>query len=205
MKGSISSDIRGGVPDFENAKDFLDSVEEQFQSSSKALATTLIIKMVTSKYNGLGGVRGHILRMNDMAPQLKAMDMEEEERFKAETPDSAHFTTQRLGKKRKLHGKDKRHVKKNNDGNKAKTSGSKTRKCNFCHEPTYFQKDCPKFKEWLAKKGKMSSYVCYESFLANVPTYIWWIDSGASVHITCSSQEFRFMRKLNKGECNILV
>ncbi|KAG6504888.1 hypothetical protein ZIOFF_037236 [Zingiber officinale] len=45
MKGSISSDIRGGVPDSENAKDFLDSVEEQFQSSSKALATTLIIKM----------------------------------------------------------------------------------------------------------------------------------------------------------------
>ncbi|KAG6517693.1 hypothetical protein ZIOFF_021090 [Zingiber officinale] len=28
MKGSISSDIRGGVPDSEIAKDFLDSVEE---------------------------------------------------------------------------------------------------------------------------------------------------------------------------------
>ncbi|KAG6525526.1 hypothetical protein ZIOFF_015488 [Zingiber officinale] len=152
--------------------------------------------MVTSKYNDLGGVRGHILRMNDMATQLKAMDMEisegflihfimtslpsqfgsfkinyntqkekwkmselisicdqEEEIVKAETPNSAHFTTQRQGKKRKLHGKDKRHVKKNNDGNKAKTLGSKTRKCNFCREPTHFQKDCPKFKEWLAKKG----------------------------------------------------
>ncbi|KAG6487835.1 hypothetical protein ZIOFF_056571 [Zingiber officinale] len=93
MKGSISSDIRGGMPDFENAKDFLDSIEEQFQISSKALATTLIINM----------------------------------------------------------------------------------------------KDCPKFKEWLAKKGKMYSYVCYESFLANVPTDTWWIDSGASVHIACSS------------------
>ncbi|KAG6495758.1 hypothetical protein ZIOFF_043585 [Zingiber officinale] len=127
MKGSISSDIRGDVPDSENAKDFLNSVEEQFQSSSKALATTLIIKM------------------------------------------------------------DKRHVKKNNDGNKAKTSCSKTRKYNFCRELTHFQKDCPKFKEWLAKKGKMSSYVCYESFLANVPTDTWWIDSGASVQITYSS------------------
>ncbi|XP_042423536.1 uncharacterized protein LOC122011190 [Zingiber officinale] len=138
MKGSISSDIRGGMPDFENAKDFLDSIEEQFQISSKALATTLIINMVTSKYNDLGGVHRHILRMNNMtAAQLKAMDMEifegflvhfimtslpsqfgpfkinyntqkekwkmselisicdqEEERFKVETPDSAHFTTQ---------------------------------------------------------------------------------------------------------------
>ncbi|KAG6477004.1 hypothetical protein ZIOFF_066254 [Zingiber officinale] len=143
MKGCISSDR--GVPNSENAKDFLDSVEEQFQSSSKALATTLIIKM------------------------------------------------------------DKRLVKKNNDGNKAKTSGSKTRKCNFCRKPTHFQKDCPKFKEWLTKKGKMSSYVCYESFLANVPIDTWWIDSGASVHITSSSQGFRFTRKLNKGEHSVLV
>ncbi|XP_042423538.1 uncharacterized protein LOC122011193 [Zingiber officinale] len=138
MKGSISSDIRGGMPDFENAKDFLDSIEEQFQICSKALATTLIINMVNSKYNDLGGVHRHILRMNNMtAAQLKAMDMEifegflihfimtslpsqfgpfkinyntqeekwkmselisicdqEEERFKVETPDSAHFTTQ---------------------------------------------------------------------------------------------------------------
>ncbi|KAG6487831.1 hypothetical protein ZIOFF_056567 [Zingiber officinale] len=140
MKGSISLDIRGGMPDFENAKDFLDSIEEQFQISSKALATTLIINMVTSKYNDLGGVHRHILRMNNMtAAQLKAMDMEIFEGF--------------LGKKRKLHGKDKRHMKKNNDRNKAKTSGSKTCKCNFCREPTHFQKDCPKFKEWLAKKG----------------------------------------------------
>ena len=30
MKSSISSDIWGGVPDSENAKDFLDFVEEQF-------------------------------------------------------------------------------------------------------------------------------------------------------------------------------
>ncbi|XP_042432876.1 uncharacterized protein LOC122019481 [Zingiber officinale] len=81
MKGSISSDIRGGVPNSENAKDFLDSVEEQFKSSSKALATTLIIKMVTSKSSGLGGVRGHILTMNDMVAQLKTMDMEISEGF----------------------------------------------------------------------------------------------------------------------------
>ncbi|KAG6495773.1 hypothetical protein ZIOFF_043600 [Zingiber officinale] len=64
MKGSISSDIRGDVPDSENAKDFLNSVEEQFQSSSKALATTLIIKMVTSKYNRLGGCEFLLLDMD---------------------------------------------------------------------------------------------------------------------------------------------
>ncbi|KAK2972659.1 hypothetical protein RJ640_003432 [Escallonia rubra] len=59
----------------------LDHIEEQFQGSSKAHATTLITKMVTLKYNGSNGVREHILRMNDMASQLKGLDMEISEGF----------------------------------------------------------------------------------------------------------------------------
>ncbi|KAK3030112.1 hypothetical protein RJ639_038861 [Escallonia herrerae] len=49
--------------------------------SSKAHATTLITKMVTLKYSGSNGVREHILRMNDMASQLKGLDMEISEGF----------------------------------------------------------------------------------------------------------------------------
>ncbi|KAK3005038.1 hypothetical protein RJ639_017311 [Escallonia herrerae] len=107
MKGSITTAIRGAIPDSDNAKLYLAHIEEQFQDSSKAHATTLITKMVTLKYSGSNGVREHILRMNDMASQLKGLDMEiseeklkmselismcvqEEERLKSEQPDSAH-------------------------------------------------------------------------------------------------------------------
>ncbi|KAK2969695.1 LOW QUALITY PROTEIN: hypothetical protein RJ640_000579, partial [Escallonia rubra] len=48
---------------------------EANQGSSKAHATNLTTKMVTLKYSGSSGVREHILRMNDMASQLKGLDM----------------------------------------------------------------------------------------------------------------------------------
>ncbi|GJT49773.1 reverse transcriptase [Tanacetum coccineum] len=75
MKNSISVAIRGVIPDSENAKEFLKSVEEQFKGSSKANASTLIFKMLTTKYDGLSGVRKHIMMMNDMASKLNGMDM----------------------------------------------------------------------------------------------------------------------------------
>ncbi|GJV60786.1 zf-CCHC domain-containing protein [Tanacetum coccineum] len=81
MKNSISVAIRGAIPDSENAKEFLKSVEEQFKGSSKANASTLILKMLTTKYDGLSGVREHIMMMNDMASKLKGMDMEISEGF----------------------------------------------------------------------------------------------------------------------------
>ncbi|KAK3019186.1 hypothetical protein RJ639_002958 [Escallonia herrerae] len=64
------------IPNSGNAMMFLAHIKEQFYGSSKAHATTLINKMVKLKYSGSGGVREHILRMNDMTSQLKGLDME---------------------------------------------------------------------------------------------------------------------------------
>ncbi|KAK3009372.1 hypothetical protein RJ639_014688 [Escallonia herrerae] len=75
MKGSIMNAISGAIPDSDNAKMYLAHIEEQFQGSSKAHATTLITKIVKLKYSGSKGVREHILWMNDMASQLKGLDM----------------------------------------------------------------------------------------------------------------------------------
>ncbi|KAK3022875.1 hypothetical protein RJ639_045965 [Escallonia herrerae] len=108
MKDSITTAIRGAIPDSDNAKLYLTHIEEQFSNSSKVHATTLITKMVMLKYSASNGVREHILRMNDMASQLKGLDMEiskerevedervdsmcvqEEERLKSEQPNNAH-------------------------------------------------------------------------------------------------------------------
>nr|GFA57286.1 putative zinc finger, CCHC-type [Tanacetum cinerariifolium] len=51
------------------------SVEEQFKGNSKAHASTLIRKMLTTKYDRVSGVREHIMMMSDMANKLKGMDM----------------------------------------------------------------------------------------------------------------------------------
>ncbi|XP_076950877.1 uncharacterized protein LOC143623995 [Bidens hawaiensis] len=76
MKNSISMPIRGSILDSENAKTYLASVEEQFKGTSKAHASTLILKLVTTKYDGRSGIRGHIMMMNDMTHKLKGLDME---------------------------------------------------------------------------------------------------------------------------------
>ncbi|XP_076892993.1 uncharacterized protein LOC143544895 [Bidens hawaiensis] len=76
MKNSISMPIRGSIPDSDNAKTYMASVEEQFKGTSKVHASTLILKLVTTKYDGRSGIRGHIMMMNDMAHKLKGLDME---------------------------------------------------------------------------------------------------------------------------------
>ncbi|KAK3002349.1 hypothetical protein RJ639_021364 [Escallonia herrerae] len=75
MRGSIMTAIHGAIPDSDNAKLYLAHIEEQFQDSSKAHATTFITKMVTLKYSGSNGVCEHILGTNNMASQLKGLDM----------------------------------------------------------------------------------------------------------------------------------
>nr|GEW84835.1 putative zinc finger, CCHC-type [Tanacetum cinerariifolium] len=125
IKNSISVAIRGAIPDFENAKEYLSSVEKQFKGTSKAHASTLILKMLTTKYDEVSGVREHIMMMSDMANKLKGMDMEidedqlqyakeemknertdcyvcvqEEERLKVEKPDVVHVATTNSNKRK---------------------------------------------------------------------------------------------------------
>ncbi|KAK2996943.1 hypothetical protein RJ639_026301 [Escallonia herrerae] len=231
MKGSITTAIRGAIPDSDNAKLYLAHIEEQFQGSSKAHATTLITKMVTLKYSGSNGVREHILRMNDMASQLKGLDMEiseekwkmselismcvqEEERLKSEQPDSAHVAITGPSKGK---GKGKKFGKGNVQGNKSAsvtktdkasssgTKGSSGPRCHFCKDKGHMRKECHKFREWLEKKGNLSICVCYESYTIDAPLNTWWVDTGATVHITNSLQGFLSVKKLNKGDRNVLV
>ncbi|KAL7588782.1 hypothetical protein Lser_V15G37561 [Lactuca serriola] len=89
IRSSISSVICGAIPDSKTATGYIKSVEEQFKGTSKGHASTLILKMLTTKYEGSGGVREHIMVMNDMANKLKSMEMEisEESNTKRVTPE----------------------------------------------------------------------------------------------------------------------
>ncbi|XP_028080539.1 uncharacterized protein LOC114282098 [Camellia sinensis] len=113
---AINSYSSGAIPASESAVDYMKSVEEQFIRTSKSLASTLMIKVMTMKYDGLSGVREHILKM---ASQLKkdkrkiseliAMCVQEEERFKVEKPNIAHLTI--LGPTKKIFKKGKERSK----------------------------------------------------------------------------------------------
>ncbi|XP_039853542.1 uncharacterized protein LOC120711928 [Panicum virgatum] len=81
IKNTITPAICGAIPDKDqdgndlSAKAYLAKVEENFKSSSKTYASTLIMKMLTSQYDGQSGIREHIMSMCDMANKLKTLDM----------------------------------------------------------------------------------------------------------------------------------
>jgi hypothetical protein len=56
-------------------------VKNQFISSSKTYASTIIKKLVTKKYSFASGVREHILKMSNMASKLKTIDMGLKDKF----------------------------------------------------------------------------------------------------------------------------
>nr|CCI55442.1 PH01B031C15.25 [Phyllostachys edulis] len=76
MKTSISVGIKGAIPDSENAKEYLASIEEKFKGSTKVYVSTLIQRLLSTKYDGSSSIREHIMMMTDMAGKLKGMDMD---------------------------------------------------------------------------------------------------------------------------------
>ncbi|KAD2804767.1 hypothetical protein E3N88_38144 [Mikania micrantha] len=192
IKNSISPTIRGSIPNSENAKVYLDLVEEQFKGTSKTNVGILILRMLTTKYSGTGGVREHIMMMNDMKPNV------------------AHLTTSNLNKKNGSF-KNKGQQGDKSKSNKFSTLGASTStfkgtpKCRFCHKKGHIQRDCPKFKDWLAKKGIALNLMIYESFNVNVPCNTWWFDFGSTVHISNSLQGFRTIKKLARNQQTVKV
>nr|XP_043608606.1 uncharacterized protein LOC122580404 [Erigeron canadensis] len=81
VKNSIPLGLRGAIPESDKVKDYLKSVEDYFQGSSKAHASSLMLKMLTLKYDGSSGVREHIMKMSDMANKLKTLEMEVSDNF----------------------------------------------------------------------------------------------------------------------------
>ncbi|KAI5339875.1 hypothetical protein L3X38_019148 [Prunus dulcis] len=71
------------------------------------------------------------------------------------------------------------------------------------------KRDCRKYKKWLEKKkGKGNNnliLVCFESNLVNFSCDSWWLDSGASIHVANSLQEYTSKRLPSKDEVKVFV
>ena len=67
IKTKISVGIHGSVEQIDKVKPLLKAIDEQFVSSDKALASTLIIQFSSTKLTRIKGVHDHIMRMRDIA------------------------------------------------------------------------------------------------------------------------------------------
>ena len=81
IKTHISQSIRGSIPECRTVKELMGAIDEQFVSSDKAQASTLMAKLCSMRLKGTQNVRGHIMEMRDIAAQLKALDVDFSESF----------------------------------------------------------------------------------------------------------------------------
>ncbi|KAA8527319.1 hypothetical protein F0562_034584 [Nyssa sinensis] len=74
IKTKISAGIRGSADQHTKVRDLLKAIDEQFVTSDKALASTLIMKFCSTRLDIVKGVREHIMKMRDTAAQLKKLE-----------------------------------------------------------------------------------------------------------------------------------
>ena len=81
IKSSIGKSIHGSISECAKVKEYLKAIEQQFETSDKALANTLMTKMCSMKFSGTKGLCEHIMEMRDIAIQLKSLEIEMSESF----------------------------------------------------------------------------------------------------------------------------
>ena len=131
--------------------------------------------------------------------------VQEEERLKREMTESAHLASTSKDKKfKKRKGKQVAAQPAQKKQHKEST-GNAENACFFCKAVGHVKKQCTNYHAWRAKKGMLLSFVCSEVNLTSVPAHTWWIDSGATTHISVSMQGCLSCRKPNDSERYIYV
>ena len=109
--------------------------------------------------------------------------VQEDERLKHEKSESTYLISisKDKGNKRK-----KDEAAKDPDQKKPKENEDHF----FYRKPGQVKKECTKYHVWRAKKGMFFTLVCSEVNLASVPGNTWWLNSGATTHISVSMKGF---------------
>ncbi|KAL6310797.1 hypothetical protein AAG906_017379 [Vitis piasezkii] len=81
IKTKISDGIHGSIDQHDNVKALLKAIDEQFVTSDKALANTLIMKFSSLRLTNVSGVQEHIMQMRNIAAQLKTLEVEMSDSF----------------------------------------------------------------------------------------------------------------------------
>uniref|UniRef100_A0A803MSS8 UBN2 domain-containing protein n=1 Tax=Chenopodium quinoa TaxID=63459 RepID=A0A803MSS8_CHEQI len=76
IKTKICASIRSSVDKHtNNVKELIKAIDEQFATFDKALASTLIMQFSSMRITETNRVRDYIMRMSDMAAQLKDLEV----------------------------------------------------------------------------------------------------------------------------------
>ena len=129
--------------------------------------------------------------------ELISYCVQEEERLKQEQVESAHLASTYKDKNKK-----RKRAKDADNGSHTQQQKKENQVscCFFCGKPGHMKKECTKYHAWRVKKGSFLNFVCSEVNLVSVPIHTWWLDSGATTHISVSMQGCLSYRKPNDAE-----
>ena len=131
--------------------------------------------------------------------------VQEEERIKKDKTESAHLAlTSQKNKRNRAKDSNKDTVEGISKQKKRKTQ-DKEFSCYFYKKAGHVKKECPKFVAWLTKKGTFLTLVCSEDNLGSIPIHTWWVDSGATIHISMSLQGCLWSQPLHDAKRFIYV
>jgi hypothetical protein len=137
--------------------------------------------------------------------ELISYYVEEEERRKAKkgknVTNLVGFNNPSKNQAKSRSNKQPKKKFKNNKVNKTTShkNAQDAKVCKFFKSPKLLQKQCTTFKKWLKNKGTDVVSFIDESFLTNFAPNTWWINSGATMHISNSLQAFSSMRTIRRG------
>ena len=116
-------------------------------------------------------------------------------------------TSQGFGtsKKRKRDNKRKQTVVFGTSKQKVQKKQDKKITYFICKKVGHMKKTCTKYAAWNEKKCTLLNFVCSEINLVVVPTNTWWIDMGATTHISVTMQGCLRSRMPTDGERYIYV
>ncbi|RVW21782.1 Retrovirus-related Pol polyprotein from transposon TNT 1-94 [Vitis vinifera] len=81
IKRSITEHLLRGIPESNNAKEFLVVVANRYQTSDNAEAGHFMDELMNMRYDDMKGVREHILKMVHLQTRLKALDIPIPDKF----------------------------------------------------------------------------------------------------------------------------
>ena len=81
IKYTMDKSIKECVPKTEMAKDFLEYVKVNYTKTNKAEMTTYLKLLTTTMYDGVGGIRDHIIKLKHYFNKLNEMKVELNEKF----------------------------------------------------------------------------------------------------------------------------
>ena len=81
MKYTMEKSIRQSIPETDNAKEFLKSVGEKFKTFDKAQKGQYLSLIEKAKYDGISGVREHMMKIVHYYNKLKSLKVELRESY----------------------------------------------------------------------------------------------------------------------------